>query len=114
MFDRCEADTTTVLETALEQARRLGHNYLGTEHPLLALVGHRELLPEPVAVMLPDDAAMLSAVLDTLGAKPTAQDAELLKVVGIDLDEVRSAVRHTFGADALDRLGRRRVHQPWQ
>ena len=114
MFDRCDADTTTVLETALEEARRLGHNYLGTEHLLLALVGHRELLPESLAVMLPDDAAVLSAVLDTIGAEPTAQDAELLKVVGIDLDEVRSAVRHTFGADALDRLRRRRVHQPWQ
>lgn len=114
MFDRCDADATTVLETALEQARRLGHNYLGTEHLLLALVRHRELLPESAAVMLPDDAAMLSAVLDTLGAEPAAQDAELLKVVGIDLDEVRSAVRQTFGADALERLGRRRVHRPWQ
>ena len=114
MFDRCDQDTTTVLETALEQARRLGHNYLGTEHLLLALVLHREMLPESVAVTLPDDAAMLSAALDTLGAEPTAQDAELLKAVGIDLDEVRSAVRQTFGADALDRLGRRRLHQPWE
>jgi ATP-dependent Clp protease ATP-binding subunit ClpA len=114
VFDRCDADTTTVLETALEQARRLGHNYLGTEHLLLALVRHRELLPESVAVMLPDDAAMLSPALDTLGAEPAPQDAELLKVVGIDLAEVRSAVCQTFGADALDRLGRRRVHQPWQ
>jgi Mrp family chromosome partitioning ATPase len=114
VFDRCDADATTVVETALEEARRLGHDYLGTEHLLLALVRHRELLPEPVRVMLPNDAAMLSAAVDTLGADPAPPDAELLKVVGIDLDEVRSAVRQTFGADALDQLGRRRVHQPWQ
>ncbi len=102
MFDRCDADATTVVETALEEARRLGHNYLGTEHLLLALVRHRELLPESVRVMLPNDAVMVSAAVDTLGAEPAAPDAELLKVVGIDLDEVRSAVRQTFGADALD------------
>ncbi len=114
MFDRCDADATTVVETALEEARRLGHNYLGTEHLLLALVRHRELLPESVRVMLPNHAVVLSAAVDTLGAEPAAPDAELLKVVGIDLDEVRSAVRQTFGAKALDQLGRRRVHQPWQ
>ena len=31
-----------------------------------------------------------------------------------DLDEVRSAVRRTFGADAVESLGGRGVHQPWQ
>ena len=114
MFDRCDGDATTVVATALEEARRLGHNYLGTEHLLLALGRHRELLPEPVRVMLPKDAVMLSAAVDTLGPELAPLDAELLKVVGIDLDEVRSAVRQAFGADALDQLGRRRVHQPWQ
>lgn len=114
MFDRCDPDTSTVVETALEEARRLGHDYLGTEHLLLALGRHRQLLPEPVRVMLPNDAAMLSAAVETLGADPAPPDAELLKVVGIDLEEVRSAVRQTFGADALDKLGRHRVHPPWQ
>ena len=114
MFDRCDADATTVVETALEEARRLGHNYLGTEHLLLGLVRHRELLPQAVRVALPNDAAILSAAVDALGAEPAPPDAELLKVVGIDLDEVRSAVRQTFGADALHQLGRRRAHQPWQ
>ncbi len=114
MFDRCDTDTRAVVETALAEARRLGHNYLGTEHLLLALGRHRELLPESVRVVLPNDAAMLSAAVDTLGAESAPPDAELLKVVGIDLEEVRSAVRQTFGAHALDQLGRRRVHQPWQ
>ena len=45
--------------------------------------------------------------------EPPPRDAELLKTLGIDLDEVRSAVRQTFGDDAIERL-RAPVHQPWQ
>jgi len=103
----------TVVDTALEQARSFGHSYLGTEHLLLALVRHRDLLPEPVGALLPD-ADVLTSKLSVLLGAPRPRDADLLKVVGIDLDEVRAAVRQTFGSDALDRLGRRRVHQPWQ
>ncbi len=114
MFDRCDPETTIVLETALEEARGLGHNYLGTEHVLLALVRHRQLLPESVGEILAKDAAAVTAALDAVVIAPAPDEELLLKVVGIDVDEVRSAVRRTFGDDALDRLGRRRVHQPWQ
>ncbi len=34
--------TKRVLELAVEEARRLGHHYIGTEHLLLALVSHNE------------------------------------------------------------------------
>jgi ATP-dependent Clp protease ATP-binding subunit ClpC len=34
--------TKKVLELAVDEARRLGHHYIGTEHLLLALVGHNE------------------------------------------------------------------------
>ncbi len=104
----------TVVNSALEQARSLGHTYLGTEHLLLALVQHRDLLPEPVGALLPDVDVLTSKLSALLGEPPRLRDADLLKVVGIDLDEVRAAVRQTFGSDALDSLGRRRVHQPWQ
>lgn len=114
MFDHCDPNTMTVVETAFEQARSFGHNYLGTEHLLLALVLHRDLLPETIEALLPDADVLTSKLSAYLGDPPRPRDAELLKVVGIDLDEVRSAVRRTFGSDALDRLRRRRVHQPWQ
>jgi hypothetical protein len=52
--------------------------------------------------------------LAVVTGEPRPQDVELLKLVGIDLEEVRASVRRTFGSDALDRLSRRRVHQPWQ
>jgi hypothetical protein len=45
---------------------------------------------------------------------PARPETDLLKVVGIDLEQVRSAVRRTFGESALEELGRRRVHQAWQ
>ena len=114
MFDRCDPNTMTVVNAAFEQARNLGHNYVGTEHLLLALVLHRDLLPEPVAELLPNADILTSKLSAYLGEPPRPRDAELLKIVGINLDEVRAAVRRTFGSDALDRLGRRRVHQPWQ
>lgn len=113
MFDRCDADTRGIVDAALGEARRRGHDYVGTEHMLLVLAQRRELLPPEVAVLLPDAAAVASALDAALG-RPARPDAELLKVVGVDLEEVRSAVRQTFGDAAIQDLGRRRIHQPWQ
>jgi ATP-dependent Clp protease ATP-binding subunit ClpA len=113
VFERCDENTMAVVNTALAEARRLGHNYVGTEHLLLSLMRHRELLPEAVAALLPRDADVVTAALDGIIAGPPPRDAELLKMLGIDLDKVRSAVRQTFGDDAVEQL-RRPVHQPWQ
>lgn len=113
MFDRCDPEATTVIDTAVAEARRLGHNYLGTEHLLLGLVRHRKFLPQAVAALLPD-ADALSAALEAVLAGPPSADPRLLQTLGIDLEQVRAAVRETFGNEALERLARRRVHQPWQ
>jgi ATP-dependent Clp protease ATP-binding subunit ClpA len=113
-LDRCDENTIAVFNTAVVEARRLGHGYVGTEHLIVALVRHREVLPAAVAALLPGDVEGLSAALEDLLGGPAPRDAELLKTLGIDLDAVRAAVRQTFGRDAIERLGRRRVHQPWQ
>ena len=39
----------TVFDTALAEARRLGHNHVGTEHLLLGLIRHRSSFPTPSA-----------------------------------------------------------------
>jgi ATP-dependent Clp protease ATP-binding subunit ClpA len=114
VFERCDANTMAVFNTAVAEAGRLGHNYVGTEHLLLALMRHREFLPTTVAALLPRDPDVVTAALEGILDGPPPRDAELLKTLGIDLDEVRAAVRETFGRDAVERLGRRRVHQPWQ
>jgi ATP-dependent Clp protease ATP-binding subunit ClpA len=123
VFERCDANTMTVFDTALTEARGLGHDYVGTEHLLLALVRHRYLLPAAVAALLPRDLGALAAALNEILGAPSSRphpegghaprDAELLKRLGIDLEQVRAAVRNTFGDDAVERL-RRPVHQPWQ
>jgi ATP-dependent Clp protease ATP-binding subunit ClpA len=113
VFERCDENTLAVFNTALAEARSMGHNYVGTEHLLLALMRHREFLPGAVAALLPRDVRVVTAALERVLDGPPPRDAELLRTLGIDLDEVRSAVRQTFGDDALERL-RRPVHQPWQ
>lgn len=113
MFDRCDPDTKAVLDTGLAEARHLGHNWLGTEHLLVALAQHHDRLPPAVARLLPS-VAEVRAALDAEIPGPPPPDAELLATLGIDLDDVRTTVRQAFGSDALDRLAQRRVHQPWQ
>jgi ATP-dependent Clp protease ATP-binding subunit ClpA len=114
VFDRCDADTMTVIDTAIAEARALGHSWVGTEHLLLALVQHRDLVPPEVGRLLTADVEVVRAALEAELGGPAPRDAELLASLGIDLDAVRVTVRRTFGAEALERLGRRRVHQPWQ
>ena len=111
MFEHCDANARVIVDAALEESRSRHHNYLGTEHLLLAFARRRDLLPHDVAQLLPDAEAVTSAHAGEVG--PGRPDAELLKAVGVDLDQVRSAVRRTFGDDAVQRL-RRPVHQPWQ
>ncbi|HZA78736.1 MAG TPA: Clp protease N-terminal domain-containing protein [Acidimicrobiales bacterium] len=113
MFDRCDADTMIVIDTAIAEARALGHNYVGTEHLLVALVQHRDLLPNQVGRMLPTEVQAVRAALEAEFDGPP-RDEELLASLGIDLEGVRAAVRRTFGPDALERLARRPVRQPWQ
>jgi len=114
VFDRCDPNTMAVVDTAQQEARELGHNHVGTEHLLLALVRHRDLLPTPVGALLPGADEVKNRLAEVMGDPPRPPDTELLKLVGIDLEEVRASVRRTFGDDALNQLGRRRVHQPWQ
>ncbi|MBA2725185.1 MAG: hypothetical protein H0U53_04275 [Actinobacteria bacterium] len=60
--------TKKVLELALKEARRLGHNYIGTEHILLALVRER------------DGAGM--QILTKLGAGRQAIREEVTRLLG--------------------------------
>ena len=114
MFDRCDADTRVVVDLAVAEARRLGHDWIGTEHILVAFGQRRDVLPEAAARLLPEATAIRAALAQLVAAPPRSPAPDLLRTVGVDLDQVRAAVRRTFGDDALERLSRRRVHQPWQ
>jgi ATP-dependent Clp protease ATP-binding subunit ClpA len=113
VFDRFDQDSLQVFDTAVAEAHHLDHHWVGTEHLLLALVQTPDLLPPTVAELLPP-VAEVQATLDAQLHHPPAPDAELLATLGIDLVAVRTTVRETFGADAVDSVTQRRVHQPWQ
>jgi ATP-dependent Clp protease ATP-binding subunit ClpA len=94
---------------AQEEARDLHHNYIGTEHLLLGLlhdrasVGRQAL--DRLGVRLDD---VRSEVVRVVGegrpARLGEEDAAALRVIGIDLEEVRRRVEETFGRGALERV----------
>ena len=96
---------------AQEEARELGHQHIGTEHVLIAMLRDET---GPTARLLHErgvDAATVRAdVLRLIGVieppdlsftDADAEDAAALKAIGIDLDKVRAAIEESFGAGAL-------------
>jgi ATP-dependent Clp protease ATP-binding subunit ClpA len=105
MFERfTTAARQTVIE-AQQEARRLHHGRVGTEHLLLGLLGQ----DTPSAAVLTRHGltrdVVAAAVVDHVGSDEL--DADALHALGIDLDAVRSTVEATFGPGALDRPGAR-------
>jgi ATP-dependent Clp protease ATP-binding subunit ClpA len=118
MFERFTDDAKATIVHAQEEARRLRHNYIGTEHILLGLlrdpggVGSRAL--DRWGLRWSD---VRGEVLGIVGEGPPARfedaEAEVLRAIGIDLHEIRRRMEEAFGPGALDRpvgqiRGRRR------
>jgi ATP-dependent Clp protease ATP-binding subunit ClpA len=105
MFERFTDQARAAVVQAQAEARRLGHNYIGCEHLLLAVVGSpapagaalRELDVTPASV----ESAIRRMVLGPNHPPPLDRDA--LAVLGIDLDVVRERVEAAFGPGALTR-----------
>jgi ATP-dependent Clp protease ATP-binding subunit ClpA len=109
MLERFTDEARRVVTTeAVAEARRLGHDYVGTEHLTLALA----LSGSAVAAVLEESgaghAAMDRSVRELLGLPRLDQDRDALAVLGIDVDDVRAAVESTFGPGVLDRSPVRR------
>lgn len=70
-------DTQQILEFAVDEARRLGHHYIGTEHLLLALVRHEGTATEVLRRLgiTPEEIRRQTRVLlQESGTKPTNAD----------------------------------------
>lgn len=67
-----------VLEMSLEEARQLGHNYIGTEHILLGLIREGE--------------GVAGRVLETLGADPPEIRTQVVRMVGESQEVVGAGV----------------------
>ncbi len=107
MFERFTERARGAVVFAQEEARDLHHHHIDTEHLLLGLlrdrtsVGHQAL--DRLGVRLDD---VRSEVARVVGEGPPAAldegDAEALRVIGIDLAEVRRRVEEAFGEGALE------------
>ena len=84
-----------VIELAVEEARRLGHNYIGTEHLLLGLVREGE--------------GIAAGVLESLGVNLEKVRAQVVRVVSQGTAETkrpgRSQRRKSSSTPVLDSLG---------
>ena len=113
MFERFTDGARHVVVRAQQDARRLGHNYIGCEHLLLAAAA----ADEPASAVLRDQGVtperVEAEILRTIGRGPGGPagpadplrglDREALAAIGIDLDVVRARLEAAFGPDALDR-----------
>jgi ATP-dependent Clp protease ATP-binding subunit ClpA len=108
MFERFTPSARGVVERAREESGRLHDHRIGTEHLLLGILGERDEVTARVF-------ARLDLTLDELradvkratrarGSRAFAdEDADALRLIGIDLDEVRRRAEETFGPRALER-----------
>ena len=76
MFERFTANARRAVVTAQEEARELNHNYIGTEHILLALLRHPDAL-------LNEESAIAPAVLEDFGMSREGVRKEVIDKVGI-------------------------------
>lgn len=112
MFERFTASARAVVIGAQEEARRLDHRHIGSEHLLLALLraADGDQAQDTLAEFgLTYDAARSG--LERLGGSAEL-DAEALGTLGVDLGSVRERVEAQFGPGALDDVEPAR-RRPW-
>jgi ATP-dependent Clp protease ATP-binding subunit ClpA len=95
------------------EARQRGHNYVGTEHVLLALTRNPN---SPGARML-RELGVTHADLEGSGflggVWAPRIDAEALAALGIDLEAIRARLDEAFGQDALERTRAGMLDKTW-
>lgn len=102
MFERFTRPARLAVINAQEEARRLEHRTIGSEHLLLALsTGEQN---DPARATLTEFGATHQAVEARLVAMigGAGFDADALASMGVDLDEIRRRVEAQFGPGALD------------
>jgi hypothetical protein len=106
MFERFTEDARHVVVRAQEDARRLGHNFIGCEHLLLAAAA----IDEPAGAVLRDHGVtperVEAEILRIIGRGKAADplgglDRQALASIGIDLDVVYARIEAVFGPGAL-------------
>jgi ATP-dependent Clp protease ATP-binding subunit ClpA len=115
MFERFTREAREVVVGAQDAARRLNHQRIGTEHLLLSMLSTESTSASMLrrrGVTSERVEAALARHLRNAPGMLGDDDAAALKVIGIDLDEVRARLAENFGpapfAPVLDEPPRRR------
>ncbi|MCX6011099.1 MAG: ATP-dependent Clp protease ATP-binding subunit [Chloroflexi bacterium] len=87
-----------VIELAIDEARNLGHNYIGTEHLLLGLLREGEGEAS-------EGRGVAADVLDSFGINLERARSETNRVLGEGVARARPTTRSTSRTPALDQLG---------
>lgn len=101
MFERFTSSVLDAVENAQIEARSLGHNYIGTEHMLIALTARPNTTAGRALHECGIETVRLREGLTRRLAGPPSDDATLLRTLGIDLQAVRQTVERTLGPDAV-------------
>jgi ATP-dependent Clp protease ATP-binding subunit ClpA len=105
VFERFTDRAREVVVRSQSEARSLGHNYIGTEHLLLGLLGVTDGVAGRALMELGlDHDGTRERILEMVGVPPPSEpDPAALDVIGIDLEAVRKRAEEAFGPGALDR-----------
>lgn len=103
MFEHLDPDARRIFELAQHEASDLRHNYVGTEHLLVALAIHAGATARVLAGQGCGPDEIRGEIVSIIGrGRPPHRDPDaLLATLGIDLGEVRRRVESTFGPDAV-------------
>jgi ATP-dependent Clp protease ATP-binding subunit ClpA len=119
MFERFAEPSRRAVEIARQEARRLGHHWVGTEHLLLGIAVQDEVWAGVLArrgltapcIRSEIDRIIAHGAAAAPGVAP-AIDADALATLGIDLEAVRRRVEASFGPGALERKPAGRRYEP--
>jgi ATP-dependent Clp protease ATP-binding subunit ClpA len=123
MFERFTPAARALVVGAQEQARGLDHGYIGTEHLLLAMLASDDSVSALLRERGVTHESARATIVQYLGGpaeRLSPNDAEALRAIGIDLDEVRRRLEENFGPNPLAvppeepvrrRFGLRRRHR---
>jgi ATP-dependent Clp protease ATP-binding subunit ClpA len=102
MFERFTDRARQLVKGAQEEARLLGHPYIGTEHLLLAILSLDGGIAHDILVGQGLSAEGVRQAVQTEVHNDPYTDAEALESIGIDLNAVKAKLEEAFGPGALD------------
>jgi ATPases with chaperone activity, ATP-binding subunit len=105
MFERFTKQARQVVISARDRARELGHNHIGTEHLLLALLDPDSGAPSRLLTEAGLTSDGVRAEIERLLGQAwflSPEDVAALERIGIDVETVRAKIEESFGPGALE------------